>query len=337
MQHDPKAFHSRLMREMPFDMRLKEGENVSQWQEKAREKLGELLGYPYLTPDNDNLQIEWTKTDDARFDETRFSFDSEPGYSVPCHLLLPKGKQGPLPLVICLQGHTTGMHISMGRSMYEPDERYIVEEEMDYAVQAVELGFAALCIEQRAFGECGGKEGGTQCHIPTTQALLLGRTMVGERCWDVSRSIDIVEKYFPVADMSRIALIGISGGGTISLYAAAMDTRIAASMPMCYLCGFQASIGEMWHCLCSHVPGIMKHFDMGDIAGLVAPRPQIVVNGSKDVIFPVESAREQAAIAQRAYDACGASDMFKFLVGEGGHRCFKDLSWPAFREATGWN
>lgn len=337
MPHDPKAFHSRLMREMPFDMRLKEGENVSQWQERARAKLGELLGYPYLTPDSDNLQIEWTKTDDARFDETRFSFDSEPGYSVPCHLLLPKGKQGPLPLVICLQGHTTGMHISMGRPMYEPDAQYIFDEEMDYAVQAVELGFAALCIEQRAFGECGGSESGPQCHIPATQALLLGRTMVGERCWDVSRSIDIVEKYFPIADMSRIALIGISGGGTIALYAAAMETRIAASMPMCYLCGFQASIGEMWHCLCSHVSGIMKHFDMGDIAGLVAPRPQIVVNGSKDVIFPVESAREQAQIAQRAYDACGASDMFKFLVGEGGHRCFKDLSWPAFREATGWH
>ena len=47
--------------------------------------------------------------------------------------------------------------------------------------------------------------------------------------------------------------------------------------------------------MCNYVPGILTQFDMGDIAGLIAPRPLVIVNGAKDDgIFPLNSALEQA-------------------------------------------
>ena len=44
--------------------------------------------------------------------------------------------------------------------------------------------------------------------------MMLGRTMIGERCWDVSRAIDVLEA-LPEVDAARIAVMGNSGGGTI--------------------------------------------------------------------------------------------------------------------------
>ncbi|MCR5263635.1 MAG: hypothetical protein K6D94_07160, partial [Clostridiales bacterium] len=63
------------------------------------------------------VEVEFTKDDDPRFTETRFRFESEPGFFVPAHMLAPKApsrlsKGGKLPVMICLQGHSTGMHIS---------------------------------------------------------------------------------------------------------------------------------------------------------------------------------------------------------------------------------
>ena len=161
-------------------------------------------------------------------------------------------------------------------------------------------GYATLAIEQRGFGESGGTPEGPDCQQIAMQALLLGRTLIGERVWDVSRAIDVVGDLFSMIDMRRIAAMGNSGGGTTTIYAAAMDERIAAAMPS--LCGekrFSALSSAQHHCTCNYVPAIMKDFDMADLAGLVAPRPLVIVGGRDDGIFPIASAIQQYEAASR--------------------------------------
>lgn len=336
MAFNPREKHHQLMLDIKPEMRWKPGEDVSAWQEKARARLREVLGLP-LESGEENFRIQWQKDDDPQWTETRFLFESEPGVDVPCHLVLPKNAEGEkLPLVICLQGHGTGMHISLGRVKYPGDEEDF-EGDRDFARQAVARGFAALAIEQRAFGECGSLPDGTpDCRHPAMQALMLGRTLIGERCWDVSRAIDAVEAHFPMINMSRILLTGNSGGGTTTIYAAALDTRITAAMPSCALCGYYASIGAMQHCFCNYVPGVMKHFDMGDLAAMIAPRPLVAVNGATDASFPIDSAREQVEIARPVYEAAGAADKIRHVIGPEGHRFYAALAWPVFDEVTGW-
>ena len=335
MTFDPRNKHKQLMKSLSPDMRWKKGEDVEKWQENARKKLASLLGLPLETCDP-NMRIEWTKQDDPQWTETRFVFDSEPGVSVPCHLVVPKGAEGKIPLAICLQGHGTGMHISLGNVKYPGDEDDF-KGDRDFARQTVARGYAALAIEQRAFGERGSKPDGTpDCSHPAYQAILVGRTLIGERCHDVSRAIDVVETHFPIIDMNRIFVTGNSGGGTTCIYASALDTRISASMPSCALCGYFASIGDMQHCPCNYIPGIMKHFDMGDLAAMIAPRPLVAVNGVTDMSFPIDSAKEQIEIARPVYEAAGASDKIRHVVGPEGHRFYKALAWPVFEEITGW-
>ena len=201
---------------------------------------------------------------------------------------------------------------------------------------AVTRGQAALTIEQRAFGERGGTPKGPACQQPAMQTLMLGRTLIGERCRDVSRTIDVIEAHFPMIDASRIALMGNSGGGTTTIYAAALDERIAAAMPSCAFCGYRESIGELFHCVCNYVPNIMNEFDMGDLGGLIAPRPLIVVNGLKDGIFPIQSAKEQMEITKDLYADANAADMVRHVIGAEGHRFYAADAWPVFDELTGW-
>lgn len=332
---DPQARHHQLMQALRPADRWQPGEDAAAWQMRARGTLRGLLGLP-LADGMGEFRLEWTREDDPQWTEHRFTFESEPGVAIPCHLVLPKGIGGKLPLVICLQGHGTGMHISLGRTKYPGDEADF-DGDRDFARQAVARGFAALAMEQRGFGECGAQPNGEpDCTQIAMQALLLGRTLIGERCWDVSRAIDAVLAHFPMIDADRIALMGNSGGGTTTLYAAALDERIAAAMPSCALCGYHASIGARRHCWCNCVPRVMRHFDMGDLAAMIAPRPLVAVNGATDADFPLASAMEQVEVARRVYAALGAEGRLRHVIGAQGHRFYAAQAWPAFEEVTGW-
>ncbi len=335
MAYNPQTEMLRRMEECTFALRIGEGEQLEQWQEKARRQLMKRLGLPFdrvpAAP-----RIEWTR-EEPGYTETRFVFQSEQDITVPCHLLLPDGaQQKKLPMIICLQGHSTGMHISLGRPIYPGDEKCIAGDR-DFARQAVARGYAALTVEQRGFGESGGTPKGPDCQQVAMQALLLGRTLIGERVWDVSRAIDVVGELFPVIDMDRIAMMGNSGGGTTTIYTAAVDTRIAAAMPSCSICGFLPSIGAQVHCTCNYVPGIMQDFDMAELAGLVAPRPLVIVSGKDDGIFPIASAVEQYEIAREQYYArAHAQEAIVHVIGQGGHRFYAKEGWQAFDDVTQW-
>jgi len=334
MALNPQVKHIQMMKNIRPAMRKRPDEAFEAWQKRARERLAQLLGLP-LPRRAENFRIEWTR-EEAAHTEIRFLFESEAEAEVSCHLLLPKGAQGKLPLIICLQGHSTGMHISLGRAVYPGDEAVISGGDRDFARQVAARGQAALTIEQRGFGERGGTDKGPSCQQPAMQALMLGRTLLGERCHDVSCALDMIEAHFPMIDASRVALMGNSGGGTTTIYAAALDERIAAAMPSCAFCGYLESIGAQLHCVCNYVPGISKDFDMGDLAGLIAPRPLVVVNGLEDKIFPIDSAKAQMKIAKELYAAAGRENMVRHVVGAEGHRFYAADAWPVFDEVTGW-
>ncbi|MDR0732008.1 MAG: hypothetical protein LBF63_10095, partial [Treponema sp.] len=65
------------------------------------------------------------------------------------------------------------------------------------------------------------------------------------------------------------------------------------------------------------------------LAGLIAPRPLVIVSGREDPIFPQPGVQKAYKEAQRMYAGAGASDKLALVVGEGGHRFFADLGWEA--------
>jgi len=309
-------------------MRWDEKEPLEAWQTKARAKLAELVGLDRMIPAEKNLIMEFDKAGEE-YREIRFRYQTEPDYYVPCHMLIPNGLTLPLPTVICMQGHSKGMHITLGRTKY-PGEQ--IAGDRDFALRAIKEGYVAIALEQRDFGECGGNEKGPQCTDPSMSNLLIGRTTIGERVWDVMRLVDLL-----LTDLSEFAkadslyVLGNSGGGTCSVYCGALETRLAGSIPSCAVSSYYASIGSMRHCACNYVPNILNYFDMSELLAMTAPRKLVVVTGEHDTIFPVTEAKEMVAIAKKAYAAAGVPDYIAHVIGEEGHRFYADIAWAALK------
>ena len=310
-------------------------ESRDAWQKRAGERLTSLLGLDKMIPaDEDRFEI--TKEFDIPGGHAlKVRFQSEPGYFVPCYLLLPHGYNGEkLPACICLQGHSTGMHNSLcinedGTPLEGEKAAFIRGGDRDFAVRAVKEGYAAFCIEQRYMGCTGTFRVGPGCAkgVQSMATMMLGRTAIGERAWDVMRLIDVIEARFPQLDTENLLCLGNSGGGTATFYAACLEKRIRRAMPSCAFCTYQESIVDLRHCACNYIPGIAYDFDMGDLAGLIAPRELVIIHGAVDEIFPEVGVRKAFHQAKTMFDSFGGK--LVLVTGEGGHRFYADQGWSA--------
>lgn len=309
-------------------------ESFADWQKRAREKLKELLGLPLGECEAD-FEIEYTKEREG-CTEYRFTVQTEPGYYVPCHLLIPTGKSGKIPLTICLSGHTPGMHIALGIVKTEKDETMIKSwPPRVMAPRSIKEGRAALVIEARNFGESSLEGYGTTCNEAAKNAMLIGRTVIGERVWDVMRILDVVLEKFDAIDANGIVCTGNSGGGTATYYLACIDERIAVAAPSCSICSYETSIAAMPHCICNHIPYIRKYFEMGDLAGLIAPRKLVIAAGKEDKTFPKEGTQQTFDIIQKLYTYAGVPEYCALVWGERGHYYYDDLLWEKIHEMNG--
>lgn len=326
---DPFVYHIEQLKRVKPALSFDAGKPFDVQKEQILAKYQELIKIP---PKQTNPVpiIEYEDTSGSEFDEIRFSIESEPGFFVPAHMLIPKKRQEKMSLVICLQGHSPGMHVSLGREAYPGKNPIKVEGDRDFCLQAVKRGYVAIALEQRGFGELNftGKSNG--CHELSCQTLLMGKTLIGERVRDIIALIDAVEEGFDFIDMSRIGVMGNSGGGTSSYFAACVDERIKVSMPSSSFCTFVAAWGSIYHCSCSYVPDILNYMEMPDMAIMIAPRHLVAVNGIHDPIQPFDSAKEAFETVKAIYKASGFPENCDMVVGNEGHRFYADLAWDVF-------
>ncbi len=274
---------------------------------------------------------------------------SEPGVKIPFFLLRPQETKGsanptaPRPLVLTPHGHgKAGKRTYVGLWDTEEARRSIVDGERDIALQAVKEGYIAIAPDMRGFASLRRHEDietdqTSSCRTLQMHALLFGRTLIGERVWDIGRLIDYATTREEI-DHKRIIITGNSGGGTVSLFAAACDERIRIAIPSSYFCTFEHSIGSIHHCACNYVPGIMAAAEMYDVAGLIVPRPFLAVAGRHDPIFPYEGVKIAFARLKHIYETAGVPERCQLYTGDEGHRYYKAGVWPFVQRAlTAWS
>ena len=322
-----RALFTETVPSMRYDGSIPFGE----WQAAARAKLCELLGLP-LERCAHELTVDYER-EHEEYREYRFSVQTEPGYYVPCHLLVPNEASGKVQLTLCLMGHSMGMHIGLGVAKTERDERTLAEwPDRALALCAVKQGRAALVLEARNFGEASVEGYGVTCTEAAKTALLIGRTVIGERVWDAMRVLDAVSERFDFLDLTELICTGNSGGGTATYYLSCLDERIKISAPSCAVCEFESSIAAVPHCMCNNVPRIKKYFEMGDLGGMIAPRQLIIAAGKFDPDFPISGTKASFARIRALYSAAGAEDNCRLLVGENAHYYYADLIWNRINE-----
>ena len=331
LELSPSVLHQHLVKHTKQAMAFRGGD-VKPWQRRLRRKLAELTGYSRMPTERPPLNVRslWTQRHPFGSIE-KIAFTAEPHADVLAYVCIPKESRPPYTWMICLQGHSTGMHNSIGVDREDEMKRIKVEGDRDFALGCMERGIAALCIEQRSFGlrreQTQKQVAQAGCQDATMHALILGRTLLAERVFDVDRGIDYLLTRGDV-ETKRIGVMGNSGGGTISVFSAALLPRLAFAMPSCYFCTFRDSVMSIMHCVDNYVPNLFLHAEMSDVLGLFAPRPVVVVAGKTDPIFPVRAVRRAFRDLQRIYRAAGAPDRCRLVVGGEGHRFYAKLAWP---------
>jgi len=270
--------------------------------------------------------------DRGDFIRQRGSIETEPGILIPFWLLTPK-RPPPWPVGIFPHGHDTRGHdTTAGVFADEAHTGKSVAEDRDVAVQAVRHGFIAIApatrgISTHVIPDLDARHGDRECRSQVIHCLLAGRTAVGERVWDVQRILDWAIA-LPNADASHVLMMGNSGGGMVTLFAAACDERITIAVPSCSFAPSASASGYIFHCDCNTVPGLMDIGGLTGVAGLAAPRRMLAVNGRKDPLFTQGEIERGVAEARMHFKAAGAPDRFQHAWGEEGHRFYADLMWP---------
>ena len=152
------------------------------------------------------------------------------------------------------------------------------------------------------------------------------------------RTIDYIATR-PDLDSSRVGCMGISGGGTATLFrrgARSAHSRVA--MVSGYLNTFRDSVGSLAHCVDNYVPGILNWAEMHDIAGLIAPRPLFVESGEQGSHLSAASERrELSAPCVRSIRSSGPRIASSRRCFPDEHAFWGKRGFPSSRGTCGFN
>ena len=316
-----------------------------QWQEKARGALIELTGLQQMEKDlggfTPKIRLGQAEKTNEPFTRALCSIETEPGVVIPFYLLIPKDANPaqPLPLLLCPHGHDKlGLHSYAGAFKDEKHRKTVLQREGDIGAQAARRGFVVIAPATRGLAEevlvpdPKGRHGNRPCRAQLIHCLLGGRTPTAERIWDMQRLLDWAEKH-PIIDPKRIVMTGNSGGGVLTAYTAAIDTRIKVAIPSCSFTSVTSKEGFIFHCDCCLVPKLRNWGDWKELGGLVAPRHLLIVHGVSDGLHHRPTVDKLGGQLKNIFKAAGAPNNTELEWGNSGHRFYPSLMWPFIEKA----
>ena len=196
-----------------------------------------------------------------------------------------------------------------------------------YGPALAQHGTAALCIDLPCFGSRA-----TETESAAAKRHLWhGTTLFGEMLADLAGALDWLQAQDGI-DPDRIGALGLSMGATLGFWLAALERRIRAVAHLCCFADL-ATLVELGahdrHGPYMTVPGLLPLIRTGQLAGLVAPRPQLACMGSEDALTPPLAIERGLADLTAAYNAASASENLSTLIEPVGH-----VETPAMRAAV---
>lgn len=234
-------------------------------------------------------------------------FQSRPGVWVTANLYIPDAVQkGPVPAVLNVHGHWRE-----GRIAATPHVR---------ALALVKQGYLVLAVDAFGAGERAPDPLKPEYHggLRGAASWTAGYPLLALQVYDNMRAIDYLLTRDDV-DPQRIAVTGASGGGNQSMYVGALDERIRVVVPVCSVGNYQAYLGVAC-CVGEVLPAALRFCEEGDILGLVAPRPLLVISASRDSVqFSIIEAAKSVSWAREIYELYGAADKLHHAVFDAPH------------------
>ena len=288
---------------------LKTADDARAYQRHVREIVAAAFGpFPERTPLNAAV-TGVLPCDGYRIEKVRF--ESRPGYVVTANFYIPNGLSAPMPAVLGACGHS-------GDGKAEPAYQ-------SYAIRLVKNGFAVLIYDPVHQGEryqytgldylgCGAE----LCAAPNLiakQLALVGESMPGWRVWDGIRALDYLLTR-PEVDAARVGITGNSGGGTLTEWIWANDSRLAFAAPSCHVTTFLRNLENELPTDAEQCPhGVLAGgLEMVDLMFCQAPKPVILL-GQKYDFFDPRGTEEAYGDLRRFYALFGAEGHAALFIG----------------------
>ncbi len=287
-------------------------EQIATYQKNLREQFIQAIGgLPERTPLNPKVTGVVAR-DGYRVE--KIIFESQPGCYVTALLFLPDGGRyaRPFPGVIVPCGHA--------------GEAKAYEAYQTMGALLALNGIAALVFDPIDQGERSQDLAalpaiwGTSAHTMVgIGSILLGRNTARFEIWDGMRAIDYLQSR-PEVDPKRIGCTGNSGGGTQTSYLMALDDRIVAAAPSCYITGFEALLSTIGPQDAEQdIFGQLAFgMDHADYLMMRAPTSILICAATQD-FFDIQGTWNTFRYAKRLYTRLGVSERVSLLENDATH------------------
>lgn len=307
------------------------------WHEQAYAKLLELMGsFPKKVPLNAEVEYSVEEGDLIR---ERVVFDCDEFMSVPVQILRPKNMKadGKGAAILCSHGHGAfGKDPVSGLRSTVEHEVSIATHNYNYGEIMAKAGYMTVSPDLRSFGERRDGfdpfPGRDACNVNFIKGVIMGIYPLALNIWDFKCCIDYLETR-PEIDATRIGMMGLSQGGTMTTFTTAAEPRIKCADIICYVNPFKAfGIRDANYCGSQILPNIYKYLDTDDVAGLIAPRPLLLEMGIYDNCFKMEDTVQGYEGVKRIYKAAGCEDKLWADIFPGPHAFAANKAFDFFKK-----
>ena len=312
--------------------------SVEQWQAKAkalRNIFEQTLGEQ---PDVEcSLDSEILKeVDRGDYLERKIAYNVEPDERITAYLLLPKKLSHKVPAIVCIPPT-----VNIGKEQTAGHEESEGGQIRAYGLHLVKRGYITLSYDLYNSGER---------YVPGTThydtAPFYKRhpkwSMRGKDIWDCGRAIDYLLTLDKV-DPHRIGAVGHSLGACIAIHAAAVDTRIGATLSNSGWYPSRLSKNTYIHARTTWwsdapqlqpfaVTGKLFPIDLHEQIALIAPRAVMLIHPLNDEQYTVEEVDfTQPAFENliqnvtHVYSLFKENNKYRHILHPNGHRHFDEL------------
>lgn len=327
----PQQMFMRLAEEhVPrFRFSGKSKEDFQKWKNEALPLVKATLGeFPQKVQLNPELQAEWLHDGLCK---QRWIIDVSKHISAVLQVNFPAevSKSGRLPGILCWHGHAFGgKEPVMGNDSSTEMRDVIRQHNYDFGHRMAKEGFVTFGIDWFGFGERNdsGKpnwrsqpESKDWCDVYYLHATMLGMTPLSIYVAHGMAVVDFICTLSQV-DPERLGVMGLSGGGTLTVWSALFDPRLKAAEVICYS-DLWAAFGyrDINYCGMEVAPGLFNLVDVPDLEGLIAPVPLLLDIGVYDTCYKVDTAMQCYSRLKKIYQAAGASDELQLDLFPGEH------------------
>lgn len=325
--------------------------NLDAWQKTARARVLQHLFYtpPSVSPSPEVIR----RTSRGDYIEEYLTFQTTPDIRVPAYVLIPQKAKLPAPAIVVLHCHG-GFYLWGKEKVVEVEDEHPVLSEFkqqlyegkSIATELVRRGYVVITIDMMYWGErrmlldddppsyrdarqmtkeeisAFNRRSSQSEQLLARSLLAAGITWPGVMLWDDLRTVDYLASR-PEVDARRLGCVGLSVGGYRSFVLAALDPRIKVAVDV----GWMSSLGShvKRHIVNSigltfQIVGLYRYLDLPDLAALIAPRPVLVINGSRDQLFPTEGVDAAFKKIEQCFRKAGTPDRQRCRLYDAPHQ-----------------